>query len=234
MKLLNDGNTKTSKGESLGWKTYGIHLAPHKLSGRNVCPHASTGCALACLNTAGRGIMASVQAARIAKTRLFWDEREAFMCQLFAEVEGAIASASRAGMRPCFRLNLTSDIEWSMIRYKGRTVFAAFPGVQFYDYTKNPARMGKFLRGELPANYHLTFSRSECNDADVSRIMAQGGNVAVVFRGALPARWRRRRVVDGDVSDLRFLDPRGVVVGLVEKGLAKRDASGFVVEGGAL
>ena len=70
MKLLNDGNYKTRKGEKKGWKTFGLHLAPHTLAGRNVCPHASPGCAAACLNTAGRGIMTSVQDARIRKTKM--------------------------------------------------------------------------------------------------------------------------------------------------------------------
>ena len=54
-KLLNNGNSKTSKGEKLGYITYGLHLAPAKLSGYNVCSSASKGCASACLNTAGRG-----------------------------------------------------------------------------------------------------------------------------------------------------------------------------------
>ena len=51
--------------------TFGLHLAPHTLSGYNVCPHASKGCAEACLNTAGRGRMNMVQDARIKKTIMF-------------------------------------------------------------------------------------------------------------------------------------------------------------------
>jgi hypothetical protein len=56
-----------------------------------------------------------------------------------------------------------------------------------------------------------------------------GGNVAVVFRNKLPKQWEDRKVIDGDESDLRFKDPQGCVVGLVEKGDAKKDSSGFVV-----
>ena len=63
MKLLNTGNTKTRKGEKLGWISYGMHLAPAHESGFNACPWASKGCAAACLNTAGRGVMSSVQKA---------------------------------------------------------------------------------------------------------------------------------------------------------------------------
>jgi hypothetical protein len=35
-------------------------------------------------------------------------------------------------------------------------------------------------------------------------------------------------VFNGDESDLRFLDPQGVIVGLYAKGKAKKDTSGFV------
>ena len=38
------------------------------------------------------------------------------------------------------------------------------------------------------------------------------------------------RVIDGDKDDLRFLDPKGVVVGLKVKGKAKQDKSGFVID----
>jgi hypothetical protein len=90
--------------------------------------------------------------------------------------------------------------------------------------------MSAFLTGEFPSNYQLTFSRSESNEKLVDAILASGGNVAVVFRGSLPENWKGYRVVSGDESDLRFLDPQNVIVGLVEKGKAKKDSSGFVIE----
>lgn len=66
-------------------------------------------------------------------------------------------------------------------------------------------------------------------------MLAHGANVAVVFgtpKGhALPETWHGYRVVDGDVSDLRFLDPPGTVVGLRAKGSAKKNQSTFVVRG---
>ena len=37
-------------------------------------------------------------------------------------------------------------------------------------------------------------------------------------------------VVDGDETDLRFMDGAGKIVGLKEKGLAKKDETGFVLE----
>ena len=104
----------------------------------------------------------------------------------------------------------------------------AFPGLQFYDYTKNPNRIAANLEGRMPANYHLTFSRSEENDKVALSILQSGGSVAIVFT-ALPAAFAGAPVVNGDETDLRFLDPRGCVVGLKAKGRAKRDESGFVV-----
>jgi hypothetical protein len=232
-KLLNNGNAKTSKGEKLGWITYGLHLAPFNLSGKNVCSHASKGCAAACLNTAGRGAMSNVQSARIAKTQKFFADKEAFTWQLAKEIGNAVKLATKKGMKPCFRLNLTSDLPWENIKVESHakklSLMEMFPNVQFYDYTKNFKRMLSFLKGEMPKNYHLTFSRSECNDDKVSIVKELGGNIAAVFRNELPKAWKSVEVIDGDETDLRFLDGANKIVGLVEKGLAKKDKSGFVI-----
>ena len=106
----------------------------------------------------------------------------------------------------------------------------AFPDVQFYDYCKSPERMTKFVNGEMPTNYHLTFSRSETNGALALAFLRSGGNVAMVFRKSLPATYFGHEVIDGDETDLRFLDGKGKIVGLKEKGLAKKDETGFVLE----
>jgi hypothetical protein len=230
MKLLTTANSKIKKGESLGFLTFGVHLAPSTKSGFNTCQHSSVGCAAACLDTAGHGIFATVQAARIAKTKFFFQDKALFMAQLFKEIASAVKSAQKKNLIPCFRLNLTSDLPWEKITLDGKTVFDLFPQVTFYDYTKSAQRMTAFLTGEFPSNYHLTFSRSESNEKLVDAVLGSGGNVAVVFRGSLPATWKGKRVVSGDESDLRFLDPQNVIVGLVEKGKAKKDSSGFVVE----
>ena len=226
MKLLNAGNNKTIKGEKLGWRTYGLHLAPHTLSGKNVCAHASAGCAAACLNTAGRGIMHSVQEARIRKTKWFYENRKAFLLQLIKEIKSGEKSARRAQMNPCFRLNLTSDLPWHQL-----SVILEYPKLLFYDYTKDKKRMLRYLNGELPPNYYLTYSRSEeTEDEEIHDLCNKGGNVAVVFRDYLPATWQGIEVIDGDINDLRFLDERGKIVGLKAKGLAKKDETGFVLE----
>ena len=121
MKLLNQGNAKTLKGEKVGFRTFGLHLSPATKSGFNVCQWASAGCRAACLDTAGRGCMSNVQNSRIAKTQRFFKDNFGFMSDLRSEIGKAIISAGKKQMTPCFRLNLTSDIPWENIR-KGRTV----------------------------------------------------------------------------------------------------------------
>ena len=224
MKLLGiDTNAKTVKGEKLGYMTGILYLAPSDLSTYQVCAKASTGCREACLYTAGRGAMSNVKKARIAKTRYFFEDRHAFMAQLVVEIKALIKKARKAGMIPVVRLNGTSDIPWERVRVGDYpNIMAMFPEIQFYDYTKRANRK------DIPSNYHLTFSLAEDNDADAERALAFGLNVAAVFKGGLPETFMGAPVVDGDETDLRFLDGEGVVVGLKAKGKAKRDTSGFV------
>jgi len=220
-----DTNAKTVKGQSKGFMTGILYLAPGKLSGLvNVCPHASAACDALCLYYAGRGAFNSVQKARTAKTVFYVKDRETFLATLKENVASVIRKAKAKRMQPVIRLNGTSDIGWE--RY---TVIQAFETTRFYDYTKSFQRMMAFLDGKLPSNYSLTFSRSETNEAQCLEVLKRGGNVAVVFRKELPTHWQGYRVINGDENDLRFLDPKGVVVGLKAKGKAKTDTTGFVV-----
>lgn len=231
MPILNKGNSKTIKGEKYGWKTYGIHLSPNIVSGYNVCFDATTGCIDACLDTSGRGAMPSVQNARINKTKRFFQDRKGFLTDLWKEVKSAVKSATKKELKFCMRPNLTSDLPWESIRHNGQNLMDAFNPCRFYDYTKSLKRFTRFLAGELPENYHLTYSRSEeTTDALVIALCKSGGNVAVVFRERLPETWLGIEVLNGDEDDLRFRDKKGCIVGLVEKGLAKKDETGFVVE----
>lgn len=239
MKLLSTGNPKILKGLAQGYNTYILHLAPATLSGYNTCPKATHGCAAACLNTAGRGGMFkrgettnTIQQARIRKTRLFYSDREQFMALLVKDIELGIKQSAKLGLIPVFRLNGTSDLSWekySVVRggVVYTNIFEAFAEVQFYDYTKVLGRKVSGIK-----NYHLTFSAADGNDQDVVRAISTGYNVAVVFglkkTMAMPESYNGRPVFNGDDSDLRFLDPRGVVVGLYAKGKAKADTSGFV------
>lgn len=224
MKLLSTANPKIQKGAKLGYLSFILHLAPADLSGREVCPKRTQGCTKACLNTAGRGGMFRrgettnvIQEARIRKTRYFFEDRAGFMRDLIKDIELGIRQARKLGLTPVFRLNGTSDLSWE--KYG---IFQQFPGVQFYDYTKVLGRKVQDI-----ANYHLTFSAADGNDGDVERAIAQGMNVAVVF-DSLPETYRGLPVFNADDTDLRFLDPRGVICGLKAKGRAKRDQTGFV------
>lgn len=268
-KLLTVGNPKIAKSVKFGYLTAVLHLAPGSLSGFNVCPKATLGCLAACLNTAGRGGIAiggvgrlqldeiaagtrsnAIQAARIRRTRFYFEARDAFMTTLHADIAKLVRLAKSLGLKPAIRLNGTSDIPWERVSVRAEkpglasswpNVMHAFPEVQFYDYTKRPNRR------DLPANYRLTFSLAEGNDKDALQALQNGMNVAAVFhavpqrmyvtpcQGTLAAvseRWPLVRpaldVIDGDEHDLRFLDPVGVIVGLKAKGNAKRDTSGFV------
>jgi hypothetical protein len=239
MKLLSVGNPKVLKGMDQGYMTYILHLAPANVSGYETCPKRTAGCTLACLNTAGRGGMFRkgestnvIQEARKRKTRWFFENRAGFLDTLVADIELAIKQCEKKGFIPVFRLNGTSDIAWEKypvvrdgVMYDN--VFLAFPEVQFYDYTKILGRKVSAI-----TNYHLTFSAADGNDSDVVRAIDAGMNVAVVFgvpkSKPLPVAYLNREVFNGDDSDLRFLDPKGVVVGLYAKGKAKKDTTGFV------
>ena len=225
MKLLGiDTNSKTIKGQKFGYMTGIIYLAPSIESGKNLCAHASEGCKAACLFTAGRGRMSNVKNARIAKTKFFIENRSVFLAQLEKEIGSLVKKAKKNGMTPVLRLNGTSDLPWENLG-----VIQKFPSVQFMDYTANPKRAISFLRGELPSNYHLTFSRKESNQAQTELLASMGMNIAAVF-ATMPEKYLGKPVINGDESDLRFLDAKGVIVGLKAKGKAKKDTSGFVIK----
>jgi hypothetical protein len=226
--LLGTENAKTTKGEDLGYRTGILYLAPASEAGiGNLCPMASKGCRTACLFTAGRGRMDNVKNARIDKTLFWYHNREAFFCSLIYDIECLVKSCRKSGQIPAIRLNGTSDIIWERQLFQGRNIFDMFPDVQFYDYTKIWTR----FNSRLPPNYHLTFSRSEENDAKVDWIISNHSkvNVAVVFSGDLPKKYKGRKVINADDHDLRFLDRSGVICGLKAKGDGKKDKSGFVV-----
>jgi hypothetical protein len=219
-KLLSTANPKIQKGTKLGYLSFILHLAPSDLSGKNTCPKATPGCIAACLNTAGRGGMFKkgentnvIQKARIRKTVQYFEQREQFLLDLEADIRKAIKFAAKQGLTPVFRLNGTSDLsveKWGIIE--------KFPTVQFYDYTKVLGRKVAHL-----PNYHLTFSKADGNDSDVAEALLQGMSVVAVY-DAIP-----EGVPSADETDLRFLDPKGIMLGLKAKGRAKKDYSGFVI-----
>lgn len=252
--IRSGGNAKTVKGDGV-YETAIMYLAPAHLAlgNRTVCSMAVlAACINGCLFTAGKGGMNNVKQARINKTKRYFADRAAFMAELVADLEAFVRYCARKEVKPAVRLNGTSDIIWEAGHPATRdglqhaSIMAAFPEVQFYDYTK----VTKRALHVLPSNYSLTLSYSESNpkftDMVIDAAKASGLNVAVVYRNkavrdsliasggdnlnhASGERFMNRRVIDGDRDDLRFMDERGVIVGLYAKGQARKDYSGFVI-----
>jgi hypothetical protein len=264
-RIFSTDSAKAAKASGYGYLNAIHYMAPHDSAGvGNLCSHASPQCIALCLGThSGQAAMVSdlehgtnaTRESRKLKARLFMAHRQEYMNRLARDIVKLERKADREGLTLCVRLNGSTDIAWERISFQiddktsraiearlgvshpraGRvmTLLQLFPHIQFVDYTKNPNRMGK-----TPSNLHLTLSYSGNNLADCLAALKRGHNVAVVFGEGLPREWHGHSVIDGDLHDLRHLDPicpkgeRGVIVGLSPKGLtAKRDASGFVVRG---
>jgi hypothetical protein len=215
----------------------GLSLAPHDISGYNTCPKATDGCKAACIFKTGNGLYPSVTQKRIWRTKLFFEQRKLFIQLLSQDMAAVAAYAKKKDSKLAVRLNVFSDIKWYKIL--GSSFFSRHSNVSYYDYTKVESTMNDYVSGLLPANYHVTFSASESNATFCARVLALGFNVAKVF-GLSRQQWVRSRptsflmggtpypVIDGEVSDLRFLDAKGVIVGLYAKGKAFKDKTGFV------
>lgn len=259
-RMFSTENPKATKSVAYGYLNAILYLAPHSFAGvGNLCPKASEGCKKVCLGLySGQASMVKgdalngVRRARVLKAQHFMRNRATFMRAVMFDLARNFARAQREGLRLAVRLNGSTDIAYEGLRVEVteddarriarlsggglrpwagtyRNIFEVFPSVQFLDYTKIKTRM----RRQIPANYHLTFSRSEANDNEARDVLLSGGNVAAVF-SRLPIMWEGKRVISGDDHDLRFLDPKNVVVGLVPKGhKAKRDTSGFVIQIGS-
>jgi len=231
-------SVKVQAGEGLGVLTSVVYMAPASESGLNLCPFATAGCAAACLgHNSGRVVYTDSANARLWKTALYLADRALWRALVIAETAALVRKAARAGMIPAVRIDGSTDTgEGARM---APALARAFPTLRLYDYTKDAARAIAAARGAYGARYHVTFSRSGENDAACRAVLDAGGNVAAVFdvrarrpKGALPATYRGRAVVDGDVSDARFLDgARGAYVGLRFK--AERDRAGALAAAGA-
>ena len=226
--ILGESSSKTIKGEKIGYLTGIVYLTPDDV----LCSMARlAGCMEGCLKSAGRGAFHSVQKARKAKTEFFYQNREAFMLSLCADVWSLWIRSRKLGMKPLVRPNGTSDICFENIPViDGRTIFQLFPMVQFYDYTKHPSRN---LEGKTAGNYDLTYSFSAITPKPISikgLTNRHNSRAAVVFqkREDIPESFRGWPVVDGDNTDVRHIEPKNVVVALYAKGKARSDESGFV------
>lgn len=216
-------NAKTSKGDGETKLTAIMYLAPAQISGYEVCPARSEGCTNSCLFTAGRGAMNSVQQARVRKTKEFFENQQMFLEKLHEDLELFEQYCIDNNLTGYVRLNGTSDIKWE--DYVNMEQYSLF----FYDYTKRTDR----VYSELASNYKITYSRSEDTPEETLEEVLKETSVAVVFE-EVPVTWKVNGVdipvIEGDLTDLRYEDPVGVIVGLKAKGMAKKDDSGFVVK----
>ena len=231
---------KAVKADKFGYLNAINYMAPHKSAGvGNLCSAASPGCIALCLGLySGQAAMVadlehgtnSVRESRIRKAQYFASDVQAYMEEACQHIERLQRRAAKLGKALCIRMNGSVDIPFERIKITSRgnrNIYDVFPSVQFVDYTKRFERLGR-----VPANLHLTFSRSETNECLAKLALQRGHNVAVVFAGSMPAEYLGAPVINGDEHDLRHLDPRdrGYVIGLSPKGRkAQRDTSGFVV-----
>jgi hypothetical protein len=222
--LLSAANHKQEKGA--GYRSTGLTLTPRATghAGRNLCPFATEGCARSCFADYDRLAWPQVKRAAVARTLLLARHPELFQAMLRADIARELARTR--SMPLVVRLNVVSDVAWER---EYPVLFSDFPAVHFMDYTKDISRI---LNPERPANYHLTFSRSEANEAECHRALAAGHNVNVVFRKPpFPSTFWGYPVIDGDRNDLRFRDPSPCIVALKAKGAgARRDSTGFVLQ----
>jgi len=232
-----DSNPKVAKNSKIGVSTAVLHLAPARLSGYETCPGRSDGCTQACLHYAGSpAYYDNKTKARINKTKALFEKRQAFFNLLALELHAHHLKCEKTNMEAAMRLNATSDIRFESLRFdlypwvqekigrEGNNIIDLFiDTIRPYDYTK-------IFNRRVPDGYHLTYSLSEKNVDQVSRVLATDANVAVVFGDRLPAEYLGRPVIDGDEHDYRPSDPTKVIVGLKTKGVkGRQDDSGFVV-----
>lgn len=227
-KLLGSSTYKMEKSQKYKYLSEILHLAPANIGGVNICPNASPECIKLCLNTSGRGQMNTVQKSRLNKKFYFLADRLKFLNHLDREIKLSYARARRKGFKYTVRLNGTSDLPFE--RYKlenGLNLMDNNPHVQFIDYTKVTNRLDK--KNKIPKNYSLTYSQAENNLKDVKQVLKTKYNIATVFRKKLPKKWLGRKVINGDISDLRHLeDGKKIIVGLIAKGKAIKNFNGFV------
>ena len=232
--LLTKGssNTKLAKNDAPTWA---LCMAQHRMSGYNVCPHATPGCIDACVGSCGMAaVFGTVHASRIRKTRAFFQRRAEFVARIDTELKNAVKwMAKRGHTRGVCRLNTFSDIGWEHL-----LDLDAYSGIMFYDYTKSIRRATASAQlCDLYTNYRVVYSVNE-QDTDmriVDDLVRSGGNAAVVLnvryvnkdnKDPMPATYRGLPLVDGDASDDLTQHPRGAYIGLRLKGdRAKRAAA---------
>ena len=218
-----DRDAKTKKGTLAGWLTAVLFLSPAKEADgvHDMCPGRCPECTEGCLYNSGFAeAYPMVNEGRIARTLDYIANPKRFMARLERDTDKFLIEAKTRNLKPAARWNGTSD-QWKLANH----MIKRYPGLQQYDYTKLD-RPWERVRD----NYHLTYSFKGDNLRQCMNALEHNINVAVIFKGAKPGRWHGVPVIDGDRNDLRFLDPKGVIVGLRPKGrrIQQLKPGGFV------
>ena len=203
---------KTEKGSDK-FETYILYLQPaDKVAVKTLCVFAKTaGCKKPCLISSGMLGMTTGQNAATKRTVLMLLRPVDFETSILKEIDRAERKAVKTGIPALFRLNGTSDIDFSYI-VKMR------PSSQFYDYTKIISR----IRKNKLENYDLTFSGSmysEKSKLQLKKAIKNNYRVAMAFNTAKSKfdTLTMPQLASFDATDLRHLD-KNVVGMLTRKG----------------
>ena len=208
---------KVEKGADK-YDSYVMYLQPaDKIAIKTLCSFATkAGCKEPCLIDSGQLGMTTGQNAATKRTILMLLRPDYFNACLLSEIDKAERKALKTGIPSLFRLNGTSDLDFSDI-YKAR------PNSQFYDYSKELSR----VRKNTLVNYDLTFSGSmysKQSRAALRKAVTAGHRIAMAFNTKLIASDGLSipvTMANFDKTDLRHLD--GKVIGaLTRKGSNKK------------
>jgi hypothetical protein len=213
-------STKLLKGVKKNYSTYGVYLLSSDSSGFQVCSDDKQ-CKAHCLSNSGMAKiellsgLTKIQNSRMKKTLTYGYNKEFFTRMLVDEIKLKKLEAELNLSEFCVRVNCSSDIALTTLKIGEKNVLELLPDITWYDYTKNLPYV-KYARKYK--NLHLTFSYSGDNLDKCFEALKMGVNFAVVFEGKkLPKKFCGIEVINADETDLRFLDPKGVVCGLSYK-----------------
>jgi hypothetical protein len=249
-----DPNMKSIR-ETMMRQRYGVEqILPVRVQ---ACSKATPECAASCLVFSGRNLADDYNSVKkYALLSALVHEPIAFGRMLVEAIQLHRDRCLRTKTFPLVRLNVFSDLPWELVFPDLFQHFAGSNFVQFYDYTKVPAR-------EVPSNYDLTFSFAgdirNVNDMDFE-LRENRRRVAVVFakiskrrfegqegmvkiptktpkgRAGLPDKLWGLDVIDGDESDMRPFDAPKCIVALrwktpANQGVTLVQADAFIVKG---
>ena len=209
---------KVEKGADK-YDTYVMYLQPaDKVATETLCSFADlAGCKAPCLISSGQLGMSVGQNAATKRTVLMLLRPLNFRATLLSEIDKAERKALKTGIPALFRLNGTSDIDFTDIMLQR-------PDSMFYDYSKILSRVRK---NTLP-NFDLTFSGSMYSTQSKAALRKAVGakyRIAMAYntKGLADDGLKLNHSLKSfDTTDLRHLDDN-VVGTLTRKGSNKKE-----------